>query len=353
MRFFIVLTFLIFPFLLTDVVQKQTFYALNIFWFILSTILFIYIYINKDKEYESGFKDKYYKHIPSDKNPELLGYLLTGEAKERFFIASVYELIRKNVIMIAKSNKDKDYILVHNLRHRESLSKGEYYIIKWLFHLLGNDYEVPLSKIKEESKKNSGFFSFCFHEWANIIEVDVAQQNIFENKGSIFMDSLVYFLISYGLAIYNAILINNYILAILIGIGTTIFIIYTNSFKKRTRESNLEYEKWEAFRRYLKSNECTLNDMDSKEFLKIFVYSKVLKTEKHFNNIMRRSRERNDDQLFVAINLGIIDELDKAISRGIKYSEMATNIFFSKNKGIKKVLRKRYNDDITFIYNKN
>ncbi|MDD4831696.1 MAG: DUF2207 domain-containing protein [Bacilli bacterium] len=350
MRFFIVLVFLIFPFFLTDLVLIQTFNALNIFWFIFSTFMFIYIYINKDKEYESGFKDKYYKDIPSDKTPELLGYLLTGEAKERFFIASVFELIRKNVIKIAKSNKD--YILVYNLKHRESLSKGEYYIIKWLFHLLGNDYEVPLSKIKEESKRNSGFFSFCFHEWANIIEVDAAQQNIFENKGSIFMDSLVYFLISYVLAIYNAILTNNYILAILIGIGTSIFIIYTNSFKKRTKESNLEYEKWEAFKRYLKSSECTLNDMDSKEFLKIFVYSKVLKIEKNFKSIMKRSRERDDDQLFVAINLGIIDELDRAISRGIKYSEMATNIFFSKNKGVTQILRKRYNDNITFIYNK-
>ncbi len=43
MKFFIVLVFAIFPFILGDVVIEPAFDALNIFWFIISFIMFIYI----------------------------------------------------------------------------------------------------------------------------------------------------------------------------------------------------------------------------------------------------------------------------------------------------------------------
>ena len=277
---------------------------------------------------------------------------MVGETKERFFIASVFELIRKNAIKIAKTNDNKDYILVKNLYYRGELSKGEFYIIKWLFHILGNDYEVSLSKIKHDARKNSGFFSYCYHEWSNIVEVDAASQNIFENKGSLFNDVMVYFIISYLLAIYNGVLLNNIVIAILLGMLTTVFIIYTNSFRKRTRETNLEYEKWNSFIRYIKKYDNTLHDLDSKKLAKLVVYAKALKLDNEVNKIYNRSRNREGNQLLVAMDLGVIKELDKAISKGVKYSEMATNLFFSKNTGNQNSFRKRYNEDITFIYNK-
>jgi hypothetical protein len=352
MRFLIVLAFLILPFLLSDLLLKPTFDALNIFWFIISLVMFIYIYLTKDKEYETNFKDTYSETMPSEKYPELLGYLMVGETKERFFIASIFELIRRNAIKIAKTNDNKDYILVKNLYYKGELSKGEFYIIKWLFHLLGNDYEVSLSKIKQDSKRNSGFFSYCYHEWSNIVEVDAAGQNIFENKGSLFNDVMVYFIISFVLAIYNWLLLSNIVIAILIGALTIVFIVYTSSFKKRTKESNLEHEKWNSFIRYVKKFDNTLHDLESDKLARLAIYLKVLKLDKEFNNIYLRSRNHDGNQLLVAIDMGVIKELDKAISKGVKYSEIATNLFFSKNNGNQSSLRKRYNENITFIYNK-
>jgi len=352
MKLLAILVFLIFPFLLPNTILEPTFNALNIFWFIVSITLFIYIYITRDKEYESNYKEEYEYDFPSERNPEILGVLMTGDTRERFFIASVFELIRKNAIRIAKINGKKDYVLIQNNKYKGELSKGEFYIIKWLFHYMGNDYEVSLSKITEDAKKNSGFFSYCYHEWANLVEVDAAGLNIFESKGSLFTDMLVYFIISYALVIYNIALVNNYVLAIIIVILNTLFLVYTNKFIKRTREANLEYLKWKAFIRYIMKPDNKLHEMDSESLAKLCVYSKVLKLDKEFYKIYNRSRNINDNQLLVAINENIIKVLDKAISKGVKYSEIATNIFYSKNKGSTKIIKRRFNNDVTFIYDK-
>ena len=352
MKLLAIIAFLIFPFLLVNSILGPTFAALNIFWFILSSVLFIYIYLTKDKEYEVDYKKEYEDKIPSDRTPELLGLLMVGDTKERFFIASVFELVRKNVIRIARTNDKKDYVLIQNNKYNGQLSKGEFYILKWLFHYMGNDYQVYLSKIKQDSKENSGFFSYCYHEWANLVEVDAAGLNIFETKGTLFIDMVVYFVISYILALYNSIFIGNYMMSIAIGLFTTIFIVYTNKFTKRTKETNLEYKKWMAFIKYIKKPDNTFHEADSSDIAKLCVYSKVLKLDKEFYRIYNRSVNTNDNQLLVAINEGIITELDKAISRGVKYSEIATNLFFKQNKGNERVIRKRFNNDITYIYDK-
>jgi hypothetical protein len=341
---------LIFPFFLGDVLLEPTFYAIDIFWLIVSIVMFVYIYLNKDKEYASDFKEKYYESIPSEKYPEILGIMMVGDAKENFFVASIFELIRKNAIKIAITSDKKDYILVNNTQNSGPLTKGEYYIIKWLFHYLGNDYQVLLSIIKKQARKNSGFFSYCFHEWANIVEVDAAQQNIFESKGSLFNDALVYFIISYVLCAYNAIFINNYLLAILIGALSTVFIIYTNSFKKRTKEANTDYVKWRAFINYVKKPDNNLHELDANTLSKLAVCLKVLKMEKYFAQIYSKSRTHSGNQLLVGIDKGVINDLDRAISKGIKYSEIATNILFSKNRGNIQEYRRVYNQDFEYIY---
>ncbi len=351
MKFIALLIFLIFPFFLTDVLIEPTFYSLNIFWLIVSIIMFIYIYLKKDKEYDSGFKEEYLDSMPSDKYPEILGIMMVGEAKERFFVASIFELIRKNSVRIAITDDKKDYILINNTKNTGALTKGEHYIIKWLFHYLGNDYEVLLSTIKEEAKKNAGFFSHCFHEWSNIVEVDAAQQSIFESKGSLFIDALVYFLISYVLCAYNAIFLDNYILSILVGVLSTVFIVYTNAFKKRTRGANLDYVKWKAFIKYVKMPDNKLHELDSYTMSKLAVSLKVLNMDKYFYEIYKKSSTHGGNQLLVGIDKGIVIELDKAISKGIKYSEIATNILFSKNKGNTQVYKRVYNQDFNYIYN--
>jgi len=352
MKLLAILIFLIFPFLLPSSILEPAFSAINIFWFIVTIVLYIYIYITKDREYKTNYKEEFEYFFPSNRNPEILGFLMTGDTKERFFIASVFELIRKNAVRIARANNNKDYILIQNNKYRGNLSKGEFYIMKWLFHYLGNDYEVPLSKITEDSKKNSGFFSYCYHEWANLVEVDAAGLNIFESKGSLFTDMLVYFIITFLLVIYNATLLNNIALATIILVINTAFIIYTNTFIKRTMETNLEHLKWKAFIRYIKKVDNKLHEMDSEGLAKLCVYCKVLKLDKEFYKIYNRSRNINDNQLLIAINEDVISYLDKALSRGIKYSKIATNIFYSKNKGSTKIIRRRFNDDITYIYDK-
>lgn len=350
MKFIGVILFLIFPFLLGEVVLVPTFYALNAFWFIASTVLFLYLYLKKDKEYKTDFKDKYFEEIPNERAPELLGILFKGEAKEGFFVASILEMIRKNIVRIAITNDKKDYILINNSKRNVVLSKGEYYLIKWLFHYLGNDYEVSLQAIVSQSKKNAGFFSHCFHEWSNIVEVDAAQQNIFENKGTILNDLIPYFGISFLLSIYNVLFVQGYVVAGIIFVLTIAFIVYTNTFQKRTRESILEYRKWVAFENYIKKEDNRLHELDSDSLSKLAVYCRVLNLQKYFEKIYKKSRKDNDNQLLVAIDMGVVRELDKAISHGIMYSEMATNLFYSKNKGHNQLFKRRYNRDYNYIY---
>ena len=94
---------------------------------------------------------------------------------------------------------------------------------------------------------------------------------------------VVYFVVSYILALYNSIFIGNYMMSIAIGLFTTIFIVYTNKFTKRTKETNLEYKKWMAFIKYIKKPDNTFHEADSSDIAKL--YGDLLIKQHNLNNL--------------------------------------------------------------------
>jgi hypothetical protein len=283
----------------------------------------------------------------------MIGFLLTCSIKKEYLVASIMELIRKDVIRIGKLKEKKDYVLIHNRSSVVQLSKGEKYIIKWLFHDIGDELQVTFNRIKKEASKNCGYFSYCYHEWADIVNFEAAKYNFFESKKSFMNNMLLYFGISYILVLYNILLVNHYIIAIVIFILTTLFIIYTSTFYKRTREANREYEEWMAFKRYILKKDNIIHEYDEHTLCMYAIYSKVLKLDKEFISILRKRYKNdkelvNENMLLKAINMGIMQEIDKAISSGIKMSEFAT-ILFAKNHGNQAIRRVACNDKVTLI----
>ena len=150
---------------------------------------------------------------------------------------------------------------------------------------------------------------------------------------------LLFFVISYLLVLYNIFLLQSYIIAMLIFTFTTGFLIYVNSFYRRNKESNREYEEWLAFKRFIQKKNNSLDDLSVDTLATYAVYTKVLGVYKEFKNILLKKYSKDKEQiesniLLYSICLGIMDDIDKILQDGIKISILA-NIMFAKNHGCK------------------
>lgn len=337
MRVFLMLVFLVGYFMIGSQMGPLYINAINIVWFLFSCFYIGYIYFKEDKEYDNSKKIDYMTTIPSDKPPEIIGFLMSCSIKKEYLIASIMELIRKEVILIGKINKSNKYVLIHNNKVHIPLSKAENYVIKWLFHDIGNDSQVSIDSIKKHANKSNGYFHSCYHEWSDIVNIEGAKYNFFESKKNFIETIFVYFITSYVMSLYNMFGSSNLMIGILMFILTTLFVIYTNTFYKRTKDGNIEHNEWMAFKRYISKYDNTIHEYGIYTLSMYGIYSKVLGVENEYRNILRKKYETNKEDvdtnmLLCAINTGVIDILDKTISGAISRSELMY-AFSSRNKG--------------------
>lgn len=353
MKIFVFLVFLSVYFIPNVFIKELVINIASIIWFIFTIFYVIYVYYSKDKEYESNYTSLYCENIPSNKEPEILGVLLTCSVKKEYFIAELMELIRKKSIFIGKSKKRNDYVLIDNFKSSYSLSKSEKFMKKWLLNDIGTDGVVFLNSISKSAKKNSGYFSSCYHEWEDLVNFDSVKYNLFENKKNFIEQVLLYFLSSYLFVIYNIFITKNYIVAFIIFILATSFLIYVNNFYKRTKEANREYSEWMAFKRYIQKPSNVIDEYDNDTLCMYGMYSKVLGTNKEFKRILNKKYKRDKEEieknmLLIAIQTGVMDEIDKVLSSAIEKSELLT-ILYAKNKGSCSLSKSKYNDEIVLI----
>jgi hypothetical protein len=136
-------------------------------------------------------------------------------------------------------------------------------------------------------------------------------------------------------------------------IFTTLFLVYTSKFYKRTKEGNREYEEWMAFKRYILKKDNTIHEFSDKILSRYATYASAMKLDREFRVILKRKYKEDeslveDNMLLQAINMGIIQELSKTITSGIRMSEVF-NILFTKNHGNQTLRRQVNNDKVILI----
>lgn len=157
-------------------------YILPILWFIGLIYVIYYMYKTYDKEYIPLLKTPYFRDFPSDKGPEIVGYILNNNNKPRDMSASILNLINKGVIEYSELEKD-DFSLTKTSSN-VILNKAEAFLLKMLFTSIDktNDNIIKMSEIKKYAERSPEYYTTMYHNWQDIVKMETLDDNLFEDN---------------------------------------------------------------------------------------------------------------------------------------------------------------------------
>ncbi len=228
------------------------------------------VYYKYDKEYKSDFDLEFYRELPSEIPPAILGYMYhEEEISQDDLSATMMNMIYKGYISVDSNNQDqteKDpnfkYIF-HKDKDRSSLSNHEKYFLSWYFDIMFPDKnEVTLNEIDETLKIESKaiLYQKCNDKWNKILKSDADEYKFFEKSAEtgarkyfltivfVFIYTLLYVL---GVGRFDVSFFFALPLLLVVGLGTS-FVFYISSIKRRSKKGNEEYVRWKAFEHFLR-----------------------------------------------------------------------------------------------------
>jgi uncharacterized membrane protein len=244
---------------------------------ILVTLLTIVtMYRNKKKYFmphETQFQGDYLRELPTDETPaEMSYYYHFGKSSDEDVTATLLDLIRRKYISMAYegqelTSKDADFLLVlDDSKNIDDLLAHEKQIINWFFNIIGDTKRVRTKDIERFAGLN------------------LANAQRFENEGRIFKNAvrtvikkmtlndpslalakrkammwiiipiiLLAFIFLSGV-IYeslSSIPLNNTYSFILLIANIVLYVLFVNVQKRRSKEAQEHFVKWDAFKRFL------------------------------------------------------------------------------------------------------
>ncbi len=242
------------------------------FAWVLYLIYFIRkVYKSNDKEYDSLFKKKYFRDIPSDVNPACVDYLVAQKVSTNDLSANILNLIYKKNIDFVKLNK-KNYKFI--LKNKNNLDEIEEEVIQVLFN---GKQEEDLEEFKKQAKKDYVKFLKRYNEWYKVSLAKSKEKEYFINNSKVKIKGALHIFITLILFIVEAYFFsqgyNVYsISAVLQLIFFCILIVYFARLTKRTQSANDEYYKWIGLKKFMKD----FSRMDEKELPEVRLWDKYL-----------------------------------------------------------------------------
>ena len=233
-------------------------------------MIFVYYHVYKkyDKELVSSFEAEYYRELPADYGPAVMGYLYHEEIVTADDLnATLMDLIRRKYISIDTNgsnliDKKPNYKLIYDReKDQSSLVEHEKYLLYWYFDVIGQGQnEITLNDIDKfvSVEKNAREYNKCNDEWNKQVLVASQKRHFFDtfaNQGTKYN-----FICFFGIVIaisctYSMITRGNTILWIFAFISLVLsccFIVYTKQIKRRSKEGNEDFVRWRAFEKFLK-----------------------------------------------------------------------------------------------------
>ena len=273
-------------------------YVLSGTYFLITAALFVYVYLKYDKEPKTSFEGEYYREFIDEYDVTNIEYLFDKKITEKAFSTSILNMIYKKNITFEQTDK-KDYTFTKV--SEDGLDNNEKLIMKIIFDEAGNGKTTTLKSIKNYASKIHGTtsdFLNSYNLWKNGVTSDSIKQNFYEKKSKVGLIATLLvisgFLIIYMQATIGIKPIFTFITFLLM----FSFVIYCIVFKKRTIRGAEHYEKWKAFKRFLKD----FGRFDEKELPEIALWERYL--------------------VYASI-FGIADEVGKTMK--IKFNEMNVN----------------------------
>jgi len=270
--------------------QNRAVIGITILWYFLSLFAIIYFIISKKKNKKVDFYQDYYRDFPGTYGPEILEYLLKKNIGEKSFSASILNIIDKKVLRLEREENKKEDILVLTDQEMTSLTENEKLLCRLLIQKIGDGKKVSLSAIKQYGKEETKARIMIkeYNLWQKQATKEAEAKNFFTGIHKSQTMVLLIGMASILIAFFNAYFETNFPLgycAVLFGLGEAFYAMWY-SFKTKT--GALEYEKWQAFKRFLKD----FGLLDEKELPEIKLWGKYL---------------------VYALVLGCADEVEKAM----------------------------------------
>jgi len=232
-------------------------------------VLSIICYFKYDKEYKSDFYNEYYRELPGEYPPSVMGYLYKfREIDDDDLSASLLDLIRrKYLILDAKGSsgfddKNPDYtISLNKEKSQNDLTPSEKYLIKWFINEIGDGEKVTTLQLNSYCDNLSGARQYqeSSRHWYKLVKSDAKKYNFFEkDKQSVKMIfAVIGFLLSVVcvISLFNISTYSGKSSGALYGVGVIFFVfayvLYVNGIDKRTKQGNEDYVRWKAFKKFL------------------------------------------------------------------------------------------------------
>lgn len=226
-------------------------------------------YKKYDKEFESDFYNEYYRELPGDYPPAVMGYLYKFRSiSDEDLTATLLDLIRRKYLILDSNGssgyneKNPDYTIKLNKdKSQDDLKGSEKHLIKWFISMIGDGEKVTSKQLSSYCNSYTGAQNYqrdC-NSWHKLVESEAKKYNFFDEgikkaKNKYIISSfLLGFIIVMSLVLLSGYSGYNIGVSFIPGIVLYMvaFVIYVNSFDRRSKMGNEDYVRWKAFKNFL------------------------------------------------------------------------------------------------------
>lgn len=227
------------------------------------------IYVKYDKEHPTNFYGEYYRELPAEYGPAIMGYLYRFKTTEKDDVsATLMDLVRRDYIRIdagteSLTEKKVNYTLVLNEQKDQKELKGyEQKLIQWFFGVVaGGQPRLSLNQLESFTKKESQAIRYMNENQSfnRQVAIEGQKMNFFDDvkvavqKSSGFLGLLglfaaVFFVLRFALVLgtYTGV-IGGILAGITYGLGA-----YIRTIERRSVQGNEDFVRWAAFEKFLK-----------------------------------------------------------------------------------------------------
>ena len=223
------------------------------------------------KAYSPEFQGDYYRELPAEYTPAVLGQLWNKEQdRPEIVLATLLDLARRQYLVIRefepekkgffRRGRDQDYALISQGKTLEGLKDYERKLLEMLFRDVGKTSEtirgaqVSLGALEAHTRKKSSGRQFAagYREFCTMVGLDASPYQFFEQPDLAF--TLTQGVVSVGfigLGILSLAVMGRVILGAGLIIGGILGIVMMAGLQRYSRQGQEDYLKWKAFRKFL------------------------------------------------------------------------------------------------------
>jgi uncharacterized membrane protein len=219
--------------------------------FIAFLIILWFFYKKYGAEYKRPKNYVYYREIPSDIPPAVLGYLINfGDIRTEYIVATLMDLIHRKFMDIETIDEKKKRYLLNRLPNNEQLNEYEEILLNKI--IFDKSQSTEISELNKKFNKSPSHYAKLFEDFEEKIGEKSKEYDFFDQVSAGKGNLITGFSIFIGiLSLVLGGLFKNPAFYSWIMLVPIYIIVGTKAIPRRSVKGKEEYDKWMAFKRYL------------------------------------------------------------------------------------------------------